>query len=81
MKIIEKFKEHLSKEERLKAAFHAIQSDIKQMDQKHDALKQSMNDWVLHLQNENQLLKQKLLDMERRFNRKLDDRRLKVLEL
>ena len=70
----------LTKEQRLKAAFNAVHEDLSQQRQEHAALKHNMNGWILHLQQENSILRQELLDMKQKMSFLVEKKRLKVLD-
>jgi len=71
-----------SDDKRLKAAFVAIKTDMESSAEKHEELKQSVNDWIVFLDKENRDLKMRVRDLEKKFETledNLDERKLSVL--
>lgn len=63
------------REARLKAAFSAIRHDLKgleyegkALDAHQEALKQSTNEWVIYLDRENQILRERVAHLERKMD-------------
>lgn len=79
MKLLNLFK---SKDKRLKAAFRAIKADIDFLDESHNALKESANEWIIFLDHENRELKAKVLELEKKLENlqdSIEERKLSVL--
>ena len=67
MQLIKEMKWIFSDNDKLKAAFHAIKVDMELMDENHDSLKKSTNDWIIFLDAENRALKSQVLELENRL--------------
>lgn len=73
---------NLFQNQRLKAAFAAVKTDMDVLDEKNEALKGSVNEWVVFLDQENRALKQRVRDLEKKldsFEDHIDERELSVL--
>jgi competence protein ComGF len=71
-----------SKDNKLKAAFRAIKADMDFMDHSHNALKDSTNEWIIFLDQENRDLKARVRELEKKLdnlNDSLDEQELSVL--
>ena len=72
----------LSKESKLKSAFRAVRIDMDLLNEKNDSLKQSTNDWTLFLNHENQELKKRVRELERKLavvERSVDHEKMSIL--
>ena len=71
-----------SKEKRLKEAFRAIKADMDFIEHNHEALKESANEWIMFLDQENRDLKMRLMETEKKLEiveNALDEERLSIL--
>jgi hypothetical protein len=71
-----------SKESRLKSAFRAVRIDMDLLNEKNDTLKQSANDWIVFLSHENQELKTRVKELERKLSvveRSVDHEKMAIL--
>jgi hypothetical protein len=71
-----------NKDLKLKSAFRAVKIDMDLLGEKNDALKQSTNDWIVFLHRENQELKQRVEDLEKKsrlLENAVDHKRLSML--
>lgn len=55
-----------SKDSRLKSAFRAIKVDMDLLNENQNALKNSSHEWTIFLFHENQEMKKRLADLERK---------------
>ncbi len=69
MKMIKNF---FGKEARLKDAFMAVKVDMDDLDMKQDAFKDSANEWIIHLNQENRELKARLGQLEQKSGQKVE---------
>ncbi len=53
---------------RLKAAFQAVRYDMESIEENHAALKDSVNEWVIFLDEENRDLKRRVRELERKLD-------------
>lgn len=63
-----KLKNLFSKDKRLKAAFRAVKADKDILEEQLNALKDSTNEWIMFLDQENRLLKMRLKETEKKLN-------------
>ena len=79
MKLTNLFK---SKDNRLKNAFRTIKTDMDFINENHDALKNSTNEWIMFLNQDNQDLKERVQELEKKLDlldHAFDEQRLSVL--
>ncbi len=80
---LKKLKEFFLREARLKSAFEAVHNDMRDLENNHLALKRSADEWIVYLDQENRLLKQKVQELESRLDkmsRSVEKNQLSVLE-
>jgi len=63
-----KIKNLFNKEARLKSAFKAVQIDMDCIDMRQEAFKDSANEWIIQLDQENRTLKARVAQIERRLS-------------
>ncbi|MBW2997614.1 hypothetical protein KY349_04705 [Candidatus Woesearchaeota archaeon] len=63
-----KLKNLFNKDKRLKAAFRAVKTDKDILEEQLNALKDSTNEWIMFLDQENRHLKMRLKDTEKKLN-------------
>lgn len=66
---------NLFKDNRLNAAFAAVKFDMDNLEDNHNALKMSTNDWIVFLDDENQHLKMRVRELERKME-SMENKRL-----
>jgi len=85
IQFIKRIKNVLNRESRLKAAFSAISSDMKDLKVKQDALRMSVDEWIMFLNRENQDLKARVRELEAKIEKRMvvvdNDRRNKLFVL
>ncbi len=59
---------NIFKDKRLATAFAAVKFDMDVINENHDSLKMSTNDWIVFLDEENRHLKMRLKDLERKVD-------------
>jgi hypothetical protein len=64
MKIAQRLK-NLFVNKRLKTAFKAIKTDMELVQENHDSLKGSTNEWIIFLDQENRALKMRVKELEK----------------
>lgn len=75
-------KSAFSKDSKLKSAFRAVKIDMDLLNEKSDSLKLSTHEWTLFLHHENQELKRRVRDLERKtqmLERSVDHEKMAVL--
>ena len=77
MKTINKVKNFISSN-KLKKAFQAVKYDMESMEENHNALKQSVNEWIVFLDEENRQLKSRVIYLENKVD-DLEEEKLSVL--
>lgn len=81
--MVNKIRQFLSKEQKLKSAFHAIHVDMSMIENQNKALQQNMNEWIMHLNRENKELKEQVKLLEAKLDKLasvVDRRQLSLLE-
>ena len=63
-----KLKNIFDKDKRLKAAFRAVKADKDILEEQLNALKDSANEWIMFLDQENRHLKMRLKEIEKKLN-------------
>ncbi|MBW2965238.1 hypothetical protein KY363_07310 [Candidatus Woesearchaeota archaeon] len=79
---IKDIKTAFSKDSRLKSAFRAVKIDLDLMNEHQSALKNSTHEWTVFLYHENQGLKKRLADLERKtqqLERAVDSEKTAIL--
>ncbi|MFC1723518.1 hypothetical protein ACFL0V_05245 [Nanoarchaeota archaeon] len=77
-------KQFLSSNARLKAAFQAIHTDMSVLNENHEALKRSSNEWIHFLDRENRYLKNRVDALETKLSRLsglVENDKLRLLDL
>ena len=72
-----------SKDKRLKAAFKAVKTDMDLLEENDKTLKDSVNEWVMFLDQENRALKIRTKELEKRLDmisNALNEEQLSVLK-
>lgn len=71
-----------NKDNRLKQAFRAVKADMDFMDENHKSLKDSTNEWIIFLDQENRDLKMMVMELEKRLESlqdNLEEKEISVL--
>ena len=70
------------RDSRLKSAFRAVKIDMDLMNEKNDALKLSTHEWTMFLNHENQELRKRVRELERKtqlLERSVDREKMSIL--
>jgi hypothetical protein len=67
MNLMQKLKK-LFVDKKLKIAFKAIKTDMELIQENHESLKGSTNEWIVFLDQENRALKMRVKELEKRLD-------------
>jgi len=67
MNVMKKIKSMFA-DKKLKLAFKAIKTDMELIQENHDSLKGSTNEWIVFLDQENRQLKMRVKELEKRLD-------------
>jgi vacuolar-type H+-ATPase subunit I/STV1 len=73
MNMINKVKS-LFADKKLKTAFKAIKTDMELIQENHESLKGSTNEWVIFLDQENRTLKTRVRELEKKLDAVQDEK-------
>ncbi|MBU2561215.1 MAG: hypothetical protein KKD17_02875 [Nanoarchaeota archaeon] len=81
MNVMKKIKSMFA-DKKLKLAFRTIKTDMELIQENHNALKGSVNEWVIFLDQENRDLKMRVRELEKKLDaleNSLDEKELAML--